>query len=67
MPLTRKATKKFISIQVASTIAIFIGLYLTEELGNEFAKIIFFAGVIVGCLNVLIGGIIGLFTSPRDD
>ena len=41
MPLSRKATKKFISIQVASTIAIFIGLLLTEELGNEFARLYF--------------------------
>ena len=48
----------FFIIGTISVIAIFVGLFARDTLGPDFSNILFFGGVIVGCLNVLIGAMI---------
>ena len=48
----------FLPIGAISVVSIFSGLFARDALGVDLAKILLFGGVIVGCLNVLIAGII---------
>tara|TARA_B100000886_G_C20313360_1_gene444827 strand:+ start:123 stop:326 length:204 start_codon:yes stop_codon:yes gene_type:complete len=48
----------FFVIGAISVIAIFLGLFARDTLGPDFSNILFFGGVIVGCINVLVGAVL---------
>ena len=48
----------FFVIGAISVIAIFLGLLARDFLGEELSNVLFLGGVIVGCLNVLVGSFI---------
>ena len=51
----------------ASAASLFLGLYIAEDdLRGEPERTLFFGGVIVGCLNVFIFGLLSLFGKFRD-
>ena len=58
--------KLFPWIGAASLAGIFLGLTMGEDLKGEPERTLFFGGVIVGCLNVVIVGLLSLFGKFRD-